>query len=224
MHNNAWPPESLHSPRKWSFDEQEHLNLCPPGRCLISCRFLVLHSPAPLFCSREGLFTSTMQAVRTDSWMHSFWSCFPPTPPHFFSFFFRTWILPRQHWDCCFRSSDKLSVAPSISTQYVPVQFRYSIRVDRPGQEVSKPLVSPRSRAISRRPIFVESNKVKRAFFSMPIDVGRVGVVPVFFKLLPKNTFRGELFLQGERKDEKFVKFRRPKDAKCWLWHSKHEI
>lgn len=83
MHNNAWPPESLHSPRKWSFDKQEYLSLCPPGRCLISCRFLVLHSP--LFCSREGLFTSTMQAVRTDSWMHSFWSCFPPPhPPPFF--------------------------------------------------------------------------------------------------------------------------------------------
>lgn len=82
MHNNAWPPESLHSPRKWSFDKQEYLSLCPPGRCLISCRFLVLHSP--LFCSREGLFTSTMQAVRTDSWMHSFWSCFPPHPPPFF--------------------------------------------------------------------------------------------------------------------------------------------
>lgn len=58
----------------------------------------------------------------------------------------------------------------------------------------------------------------------MPVDVGRVGVVPVFLKLLPKNTFRRELFLQGARKDEKFVKFRRPKDAKCWLWHSKNYI
>lgn len=50
----------------------------------------------------------------------------------------------------------------------------------------------------------------------MPIDVGRVGIVPVFLKLLPKNTFRRQLFLQGERKAETFVNFKNPKYAKCW--------
>lgn len=55
----------------------------------------------------------------------------------------------------------------------------------------------------------------------MPIDVGRVGIVPVFLKLLPKNTFRRQLFLQGERKAETFVKYKNPKYAKCCLQHSK---
>lgn len=76
----------------------------------------------------------------------------------------------------------------SALAQDVPVQLRYSVRIHGPGQEVSEPLVSPRPRPIPGCPVFVQSHKVECASFSMPVDVGRVGVVPVFFKLLPENT------------------------------------
>lgn len=158
--------------------------------------------------------TSTMQAVSSDSWM-----CF------FFFFSIFSQDNKNSHGkigDCVALEVLTSSMqAPSISTlaQYVPVQFRYSIRVDGPWQEVSKPLMAPRSCSVSGCPIFVESNKVKRAFFSMPIDVGRVGVVPVFFKLFSKNTFCWQLILQGQRNVEKFVKFRNLNYATCCPSH-----
>lgn len=103
----------------------------------------------------------------------------------------------RSMYVCYLEPPEPFSLVSTL-TQNVFVQLWNSVWIYRPWKEVSEPLMSPWPCPITRRPVFVQGHKVKGAFLSVSVDVGGVGVVPVFLKLLPEDTFCWQLRLQTE--------------------------
>ena len=90
-------------------------------------------------------------------------------------------------WD---RSRPVSAVAQDLS-----VQLWHPLWVNRPGEEVSELLVPPGLCPVPGCAVLVQSYKVAGPFLSMLVEVGRVGVVPVFLKLLPEDTLGRQIFL-----------------------------
>lgn len=78
----------------------------------------------------------------------------------------------------------------------LPVELWDPVWVHGPRQEVGEALVPPGPGAVPGAAVLVECHKVEGATVTVAVDVGGIGVVPVFLKLLPEHTLSGELRLQ----------------------------
>lgn len=83
--------------------------------------------------------------------------------------------------------------------QYVLIQRRNSFWVYWSRQKMSELLMSFGPGTISWSSIFVKCHKISSASVSMFIYVGRIGIIPVLFKLLPKDAFRSQFLLKESR-------------------------
>lgn len=85
-------------------------------------------------------------------------------------------------------------------SQGVFVKLGHAVWVDRSWEEVREALVPPGSSTVSRSAIFVQSDEVVWPLLTVPVQVGRVGVVPVLLEVLMENTLCRQLFLQEIRR------------------------
>lgn len=91
--------------------------------------------------------------------------------------------------------SEILSLASALS-QDVSVQLWHAVRVDGTREEVREALVSPGSSTVSRSAVFVQGDEVVRPSLAVPVEVGRVGVVPVLLEVLAESALGRQLLLQ----------------------------
>lgn len=80
-------------------------------------------------------------------------------------------------------------------SQDVPVKLGHALRVDGSWEEVREALVPPGSSAVSRRAVSVQSDEVVRPVLAVPVEVGRVGVVPVLLEVFAEDALCRQLFL-----------------------------
>lgn len=90
-------------------------------------------------------------------------------------------------------------------SQDIPVQFRDSVRVNRPGQKVCEFLVPPGFSPVSWRPVFIQRHKIMCPFVSVFVQIGGISVVPILLELLSENTFGRELLLKTKRELENAI-------------------
>lgn len=79
--------------------------------------------------------------------------------------------------------------------QDVLVQFGNSLWIHWSRQEMCEFLMSFGPGTISWSSVFVKCHKIPTASVPMFIYVGWIGIIPVLFKLLPKDAFRSQFLL-----------------------------